>query len=179
MKKKERLIISTIITTGLLAVSVGAAFLLKKKINNVAYAGDAVNNATLTFNYSHKTVTTQYGNTITSNGNGSSPYLHSFSGNGYWQTTKPIQTIHSVTVSYSTTELGVLHNVYVGYSSTSNVSSSQTSKSGTIIKSQQTSGTYTMSNSNANAHYVFVQMVSYDSSIPFYLTTITITYSCS
>ena len=177
MNKKRLIIFSSLLAIGAIAVSIASVAFFTKKVFNVN-ADDVVDRGSLTFNSSHKTVITEFGNSVTSNGNGGASYLHSFSGDGYWTVTSPIQTVHSISVSYTTTSLGVLHNVYVGCSASSGGSGTR-SESGTIIKSQATSGTYTFGINNANLHYPYVRFDSFDTSVPFYLTSVVIVYSCS
>ena len=141
--------------------------------------GNGINNGTLTFNSSHKSVVTEYGNTISSNANGTGSYLHVFTTTSSWYTSNPIQTINSISFTYTVSDLGVLNKMSLELRTSP--TSGTVYSSAEILKSLG-GGTKTYNSGSLNypnAHYVAIKVESYDSSIPVNINQVIIRYTCN
>ena len=180
-KKKLVLLLTTLASTAtLLAANV---FLYDKSSITVGNM-DNIQEATLTFDEAHRSVTTEHGNTITTSVAGSMKYVSNYlcgisgtNSNGYFYITKPFQSISKIQVTWRarcTFEMMFKIGTTNGGSDVYNTGNIV----GLMKDYTERTTTYNITNSGS-ANYFSIYASGCDSTTYFYFKQVVITYSCS
>ncbi len=183
MKTKKLVLLLTTFTTttALMATSI---FLCNKQSKAVIGSDNNVSDAVLTFDAENRTVTTQHGNTLTTQPTGAmksvSGYLCGISGTngyGYFYINESIQIISKIQVTW---KARCTHEMIFKIGTTKG--GSNVWSSGNIVGLMQNyterTSTYTISNSG-EANYFSIYATGMDSTCYYYFKKVVITYSCS